>query len=148
MTSQANFAHLNPPRPRQPTDEQRGTFGVALRQLREERRVSQSKVAERAGFDHSAVSRWEAGSRVPSRTAAQRLAAALRLSDADTHRLMAAAGFTSGTDREAVLDAEPALVAALALLANDAMPVDLRDQFREQLFSLSAIYARAGRAGE
>jgi ribosome-binding protein aMBF1 (putative translation factor) len=39
----------------------RGDFGTLLKSLREKRGVSQSKLAEKAEFDHRHVSRLEAG---------------------------------------------------------------------------------------
>lgn len=68
-------------------------FGVALRPLREARRMSQSKRAEGADFDHSYVSRRERGARMPTVDAGERLSKALglRKQEADTRK--AAAGF-------------------------------------------------------
>ena len=43
-------------------------FGPVLKRFREARRVSQSKLAERAGFDHSYVSRLESGARLTATT--------------------------------------------------------------------------------
>ena len=40
-------------------------FGSLLKTLRERHGVSQSKLAERADFDHSYVSRLESGARMP-----------------------------------------------------------------------------------
>ena len=51
-------------------------FGVTLKRFREARRVSQSKLAERAGFDHSYVSRLESSARTPTRDAVEQLAGA------------------------------------------------------------------------
>lgn len=130
-----------PPTPK--TDTERGAFGTLLRDLRLPRRLSQSKLAERAGYDHSFVSRIEAGSRQPTRDAAQRLALALDLDDAGRNRFLAAAGFLSGDNPQAVLDREPALADVVALLGDDAMPSQLQDSFRDQLLSLTAVYRMA-----
>lgn len=130
------------------TDVERGPFGALLRDLRLPRRLSQSKLAERAGYDHSFVSRIEAGSRQPTRDAAQRLARALDLDAVGTSRLLAAAGFLSGDNPQAVLDREPALADVVALLRDDAMPPDLRDSFRGQLLSLTSVYRMAARVSE
>ena len=54
-------------------------FGALLKGFRERRGVSQSKLAERANFDHSYVSRLESGSRMPTRDAVDRLGMALGL---------------------------------------------------------------------
>ena len=66
-------------------------FGDLLRRLREARRVSQSKLAERSDFDHSYISRLECGSRMPTRDAVDRLADALRVAQPERDELLAAA---------------------------------------------------------
>ena len=129
-------------------DAQRGPFGVALKAFREARRLSQIRLAERAGYDHSYVSRLESGARVPTRVAVDRLAHALDGGDDDRDRLMTAAGFVVTNGQQATLDREPALVAAVALLGDAAVPIDLRDGFREQLFTLTSVYRRAATADE
>ncbi|MFM8595041.1 MAG: helix-turn-helix domain-containing protein [Chloroflexota bacterium] len=58
-------------------------FGMQLKSLREARRVSQSKLAERAEFDHSYVSRLESGARMPTRDAVERLSSALLLAQSE-----------------------------------------------------------------
>src|SRR5690554_6954042 len=68
-------------------------FGVTLKRYREARRVSQSKLAERAGFDHSYVSRLESGARTPTRDAVEQLASAMELDRTQHDELLAAAGF-------------------------------------------------------
>jgi Predicted transcriptional regulator with C-terminal CBS domains len=67
-------------------------FGDLLRRMRESRRVSQSKLAERSDFDHSYISRLECGSRMPTRDAVDRLADALRVAQPERDELLAAAG--------------------------------------------------------
>lgn len=69
------------------------TFAETLWSFRWQRRLSQSKLARMAGFDHSYVSRMEAGTRIPTREAVLRLATALELERDDRIELMAAAGF-------------------------------------------------------
>lgn len=135
-----SFAHLNPPRPNPKTDAERGRFGALLRELRMARHLSQSKLAERAGYDHSYCSRIEVGARTPSRDAVTQIAAALHASDADRDRLMATAGFLPRTGQLAVIEAEPALIAAVTLLGDETVADELRDAFRQQLLSLCWIY--------
>lgn len=53
------------------------TFAEAIRQARLSAGLSQSKLARKAGFDHSYVSRMEAGQRTPTREAVGNLARAL-----------------------------------------------------------------------
>lgn len=69
------------------------TFGDALRQARSARRVSQNRLADRAGFDHSYVSRLESGERWPSRDAIDAIAAALELTRSQHDTLLLAGGF-------------------------------------------------------
>lgn len=71
------------------------TFAAALRTARQAHRppLSQSKLAERAGFYHSYVSRLETGTRLPTREAVVELGAALDLDPDDFDRLLLAAGF-------------------------------------------------------
>src|SRR3954453_23618842 len=66
-------------------------FGQLLKSLRERRGVSQSKLAERAEFDHSYVSRLEGGARMPTRDAVDRLGDAMDLSEGERDMLLAAA---------------------------------------------------------
>ena len=70
-------------------------FGDVLREKRQSRhRISQSKLAELAGFDHSYVSRLETGARNPTREAVEFLADALNLDQRERAELLVAAGFT------------------------------------------------------
>nr|WP_249358690.1 helix-turn-helix transcriptional regulator [Nocardia cyriacigeorgica] len=52
-------------------------LGRTIRQLREERGWSQTRLAESAGMTQSAVARFEAGGTIPSLPVLERLAAAL-----------------------------------------------------------------------
>jgi transcriptional regulator with XRE-family HTH domain len=111
-------------------------FGVLLKGLRETRRVSQSKLAERAEFDHSYVSRLESGARTPTREAVERLAGALELSQFDQDSLLAAAGFLP-RDVASLLSDEPVIGEVLDLLQNDAVPVEYRENMRQVLHLLA-----------
>jgi transcriptional regulator with XRE-family HTH domain len=110
----------------------RGPFGTRLKQLREEHRVSQSKLAERAGFDHSYVSRLESGARTPTREAVTQLGAALKLDGSAQDSLLAAAGFLP-KEVSSLLSAEPEISEVLHLLHNEAVPTEVRDILRAQL---------------
>lgn len=68
-------------------------FGLCLSGFRRRAGISQSKLAERADFDHSYVSRLESGVRMPAREAVEALATALNLTDAERDELRQAAGF-------------------------------------------------------
>jgi transcriptional regulator with XRE-family HTH domain len=115
-------------------------FGVQLKSLREARRVSQSKLAERADFDHSYVSRLESGARMPTREAVERLAAAMMLAQIEEDALLASAGFLP-RDVTSLLSDEPALGEVLDFLQDDALPAEYRDNMR-QVLRLLAEQAR------
>ena len=110
----------------------RGPFGTRLKQLREETRVSQSKLAERAGFDHSYVSRLESGARTPTREAVTQLGSALKLEASAHDSLLAAAGFLP-REVSSLLSAEPEISEVLHLLHDEAVPAEVRDILRAQL---------------
>lgn len=107
-------------------------FGATLKRYREARRVSQSKLAERAGFDHSYVSRLESGARTPTRDAVQQLAEALGLERLQQDELLASAGFLP-QEVSSLLSSEPEITDVLALLQNSSMPDDYRQTMRQVL---------------
>jgi transcriptional regulator with XRE-family HTH domain len=115
-------------------------FGVTLKQFREVRRVSQSKLAERAGFDHSYVSRLESGARTPTRDAVQQLSQALELERVQQDELLASAGFLP-REVSSLLSSEPEITEVLGLLQNDQVPEAYRDSMR-QVLRLIADQAR------
>lgn len=67
------------------------TFAHLLRTYRTRAGLSQSKLAERCGYDNSAFSRLEAGTRRPSREMAATIARVLQLHGDDRTALYAAA---------------------------------------------------------
>lgn len=68
-------------------------FGNVLRELRQQRGISQAAVATRAGVDRSYINRLEAGERgAPAPTTVEAFATALALSPTETDTLLAAAG--------------------------------------------------------
>lgn len=110
-------------------------FGWALKRHREARRVSQSRLAERAGFDRSYVSRIESGSRYPSRDAVCQLAEALGLDTAARDELLAMGGFMPD-DVASLLSAEPELAVVLDLLRSETLAAPSREAMRQVLRSL------------
>lgn len=116
------------------------TFGVVLKQFRETRRVSQSKLAERAGFDHSYVSRLESGARTPTRDAVEQLSNAMELAQLQQDELLAAAGFLP-REVSSLLADEPEITEVLNLLQNSHVPSAYRDSMR-QVLRLLAEQAR------
>lgn len=107
-------------------------FGNLLRTLREKHGVSQSKLAERAGFDHSYVSRLESGARMPTREAVDRLGSAMHLDQASLDTLLASAGFLP-KDVTSLLSAEPALGQVLEMLQDETVPTEYRESMRTML---------------
>jgi transcriptional regulator with XRE-family HTH domain len=114
------------------------TFGDTLRLLRERRGVSQSKLAERAEFDHSYVSRLESGVRMPAREAVERFGRALDCDAAELDRLLAAAGFLPG-DVTSLLSSEPVIGEVLTLLQDETVPAEYRESVRGMLRCVVAL---------
>ncbi|MGN6031123.1 MAG: helix-turn-helix domain-containing protein [Thermomicrobiales bacterium] len=121
-------------------------FGPVLKRFREARRVSQSKLAERAGFDHSYVSRLESGARTPTRDAVEQLAQALGLERVQQDELLAAAGFLP-REVSSLLSGEPEITEVLGLLQNADVPQEYRDSMR-QVLRLLAQQAKLVLKGE
>lgn len=120
-------------------------FGTLLKSLREKRGVSQSKLAERAEFDHSYVSRLESGARMPTREAVDRLGEALALDQPQLDALLAAAGFLP-RDVTSLLSSEPVIGEVLDLLQDETFPTEYRDNIRQvlQLIAQQARFAVHG----
>ena len=112
-------------------------FGTLLKQLREQVGVSQSKLAERADFDHSYVSRLESGARMPTRDAVDRLGEAMGLDLNARDALLAAAGFLP-KDVSSLLSSEPVIGEVLDLLQDEAVPTEYRENMRQVLKLLAA----------
>lgn len=111
-------------------------FGVTLKQFREARRVSQSKLAARAGFDHSYVSRLESGARTPTRDAVHQLSQALELERLQQDELLASAGFLP-REVSSLLSSEPELTEVLSLLQNAQVPEAYRETMRHVLRAIA-----------
>jgi transcriptional regulator with XRE-family HTH domain len=109
-----------------------GVFAPLLREYRDRSRLSQSRLAEAAGFDHSYVSRLESGTRMPTRDAVVKLAGAMGLDEHQRDAMLAAAGFMPGRI-ESLLAGEPVLSEALGLLQNRAIPAEVRDDVRNMI---------------
>ncbi len=125
-------------------------FAALLREYRDRRRLSQSRLAGAAGFDHSYVSRLESGTRMPTRDAVAKLAEAMGLEEGDRDALLASAGFMPGRI-ENLFANEPVLSEVLGLLQDRAVPADVRDDVRHMISLLVRQAQRAatppGRAG-
>lgn len=107
-------------------------FARLLKQFREERGVSQSRLAEYSQFDHSYVSRLESGNRAPTREAVSKLADALKLDAGQRDSLLAAAGFMPQRVESLFAD-EPVLSDVFSLLHNDDIPEPVRTNVRQML---------------
>lgn len=118
------------------------TFAPLLREYRDRRRLSQSRLAEAAGFDHSYVSRLESGTRMPTRDAVSKLAEAMGLVEGERDALLASAGFMPGRI-ENLFASEPVLSEVLGLLQDRAVPADVRDDVRHMI---SLLVRQAQRA--
>jgi transcriptional regulator with XRE-family HTH domain len=121
-------------------------FGGVLKGVREARRVSQSKLAKRAGFDHSYVSRLESGARTPTREAVEQLATALELEGVQHDELLVAAGFLP-REVSSLLAGEPEITEVLSLLQNTDVPEEYRLSMR-QVLRVLADQARLVLKGE
>jgi transcriptional regulator with XRE-family HTH domain len=106
------------------------TFAEVLATLRTARGLSQSRLAHEAGFDHSYISRLEAGKREPSRETVAALAEVLELHGVELDRLLIAAGFRPIDDSSLFAD-EPAIAEAVRLLRDPRVPEPMRANFRE-----------------
>ncbi len=106
------------------------TFAQVLAELRTMRGLSQSRLAHEAGFDHSYISRLEAGKREPSRDTVLALAEVLTLRPVELDRLLIAAGFRP-TDDSSLFADEPALAEAVRLLRDPRLPEPMRANIRE-----------------
>lgn len=107
-------------------------FASHLRELRDRTRLSQSRLAERAGFDHSYVSRLESGTRLPTRDAVVKLAAAMNLDQHDSDGLLAAAGFMPGKV-ESLIAGEPVVGELLGFLQDRQVSAEVRDDVRNMI---------------
>jgi transcriptional regulator with XRE-family HTH domain len=106
------------------------SFAEALAELRSSRGLSQSRLAHEAGFDHSYISRLEAGKREPSRETVLALAQVMELAPTQLDHLLAAAGYRPLDDSNLFAD-EPAIAEAARLLRDPRVPEAMRANFRE-----------------
>lgn len=81
---------------------EKSPFAIRLMVHRYDRQLSQSRLAEASGFDHSYICRLENGSRWPSREAVHHIADALALDPAERDELLASARFLPDDPTSAV----------------------------------------------
>lgn len=78
-------------------------FAQVLREMREKKGFSQMRLAMKAGFDHSYISRLESGQRKPSYDAVVTLSRVLKLEGEERRRFFAAAGYAVPEDIQAAV---------------------------------------------
>jgi transcriptional regulator with XRE-family HTH domain len=113
-------------------------FASYLKEKREQRGLSQAALARRSGLDHSIISRWEAGTRTPTRESVDLIATALYLDAHDRGLLFSAAGFS--------VDGELAMVHPLLRNLNRALieaEPDLLPEIRTQVEVLAGLLQQA-----
>jgi len=119
-----------------------GTFAFLLKDLREKQNISQSRLAERAEFDHSYLSRLESGARTPTRDAIKRIAEALGFveGDAEYDHLLIRSNFMPYRITS-LFAGFPVLADALLVLEDGAIPSEIRDAL-DQSIRLSTMMAK------
>lgn len=107
-------------------------FARILHQLREGRGVSQSRLAEESGFDHSYVSRLENGKRRPTRDAVEKIADVdvLALDSEEKDRLLIAAGYIPERTENLFIE-EPELCEIWRFLKSEDVPDEAKVNLRE-----------------
>ncbi len=108
------------------------SFATELRRARESSGLSQSRLAARAGYDHSYVSRLESDTRSPTRDAVLGLASAMGLDEFQRDRLLASAGFLP-VRVEHLLASEPVVSEAYVALNDGSLPGEVRDDLRSAI---------------
>jgi len=109
-------------------------LGAQLRQLREERKLSQEKLAELAGLHYKYVGRVELGKSDPGTYVLVRLAAALRVPIGELFETVHAVGATDSTthrlspsDADGIVDAAANLAAMVnRILSRKPSPLPAR----------------------
>ncbi len=119
-------------------------FGQTLTRLRTAQRLSQNQLAQRAGLNHSYISRLESGGRGdPSRVVVEQFVGALGLdaSGRDADELRMAAGFLP-VDPAHLLTGETSLAKLAVLLDDTRLPDQSRSTLRRLLALLVEEYTR------
>lgn len=112
--------------------------GELLRQHRNHRGLSQTRLAENAGCEHSYLSRLETGGRQPSRDTLEGIIRALDLDHEQADELRLAYGFRAASDL-AVLAGEPELVRLALALRSSRLEPERADRLRAAIDNLAAL---------
>jgi transcriptional regulator with XRE-family HTH domain len=115
-------------------------FAELLKVYREDRGLSQSKLAARAGYDRSYLSYLESARSAPVFETVTRLANALDLSVYARRRLLASAGFFDAAGDGGMLF-DPDVQALSDLLFDTGYPESFRESIRTSVRSLIASAA-------
>ena len=92
-------------------------FGAALLRARRARDWSTADLGQQAGYDASAISRWEQGQRQPTRQSVEQLCAALRLGPRERAAWLVSAGYVP--EQGTLVIENGCLVALLGLPAEE-----------------------------
>ena len=105
------------------------SFAVTLKLQREQRRVSQSRLAEWADFDHSYISRLETGSRLPTKDAIDRIADAMGSTPENRDILLSSAGYLPNNPTSVFSD-HPEIQELWMYLNDENVPLERRKATR------------------
>jgi transcriptional regulator with XRE-family HTH domain len=109
------------------------TFASLLRTFRQERKQTQSSLADTAGYDRSYISYLERGLRNPTRDVVLKIAGVLGLSPSDRDTLLLSARFAAEDERSGgSIDLNDRIIELVARSIND-LPEPRRNQFRDEL---------------
>jgi len=109
------------------------TFASLLRTFRQERKLTQSSLADTAGYDRSYISYLERGLRNPTRDVVLTIARVLGLSPSERNALLLSARFAAeGSPSDTSINLNDRLVELVARSIND-LPEPRRNQFRDEL---------------
>lgn len=116
-------------------------FGAVLQETLKRNRLSQSRAAEQAGYDHSYVCRLCLGQRAPSREFIDFLVAGCGLDADEAGQLYGAAGFID-TDRmrdQRYSREDLALLEAARTLRDEEIPLPYREHLRLQITTATTV---------
>lgn len=125
------------------------TFASLLRTFRQARNLTQSSLADTAGYDRSYISYLERGLRNPTRDVVLSIAQVLDLSPIERNSLLLSARFAAEDDpSNASINLNDRIVELVARSIND-LPEPRRRQFRDELAAfLRYLRSRYGLATE
>jgi len=109
------------------------TVASLLRRFRQERKLTQSSLADTAGYDRSYISYLERGLRNPTRDVVLKIADVLGLARSDRDALLLSARFAAEDEHASVsINLNDRILELVARSIND-LPEPRRNQFRDEL---------------